>query len=157
LLNDTAEALNEVVEVQRDRRSWILEHWPHIIEYGEVTQTLDAGLWGPDVDTILDNLDPDPNSALADAIDAGEPWLRLAVGRLAAQWTHQLDTEAVDLLHDIADHRIRTGTTTTQPVVDAPFEADAYDERIELATRLDQLIDNNGPRDRVLIDPIDIA
>ena len=33
LLNDTAEALTEVIEHQRDRRSWILEHWPHIVEY----------------------------------------------------------------------------------------------------------------------------
>ncbi len=155
LLNDTAEALTEIIEHQRDRRSWILEHWPHIVEYAEVTQTLDAGLWGPDIDTILDHLDPDPGSALADAIDTDEPWIRLAIGRLAPQWAAELDAEATDLLHDIADHRVQSGMSGAQPIASSPLAADGWGQRIDLAARLDPLIDGNGPHDRVLIDPVD--
>ncbi len=156
LLNDTAEALTEVIEHQRDRRSWILEHWPHIVEYAEVTQTLDAGLWGPDIDTILDHADPDPGSALADAIDTDEPWISLAIGRLAPQWATELDAEATDLLHEIADHRDQSGMSGAQPIANSPLAAEDWGQRIDLAARLDQLIDGNGQDDRMLIDSVDI-
>lgn len=36
-LVDTTEALAEALEAQGARRNWILAHWPHVVEYREVT------------------------------------------------------------------------------------------------------------------------
>lgn len=154
LLNDTAEALADIVEHQRGRRDWILEHWPHIIEFAEVTQTLDAGLWGPDLDSIIANLDPDPRSTLADSIAGDEPWLRLAIGRLASQWTTGLDGEATNLLHDIADYRVRSGASGIDPISDGPMSAEADDERAGLVARIDETTSERSPQVQPLVDPI---
>lgn len=157
LLNDTAEALTEIVERQRERRGWILEHWPHIVEYAEVTQTLDTGLWGPDIDTILDHLEPDPDSALANSIDTDETWIRLAIGRLAPQWTTELDAEATDLLHDIADYRVRSGASGIQPIADEPRSNETEVERDDLVARLDRTGKWYGPAAQSLHEPVDLA
>ena len=156
LLNDTAEALTEVVERQRNRRSWILEHWPHIVEYAEVTQTLNTGLWGPDIDTILDHLDPDPGSALAEAIDTEEPWIRLAIGRLAPQWATELDAEATDLLHDITDCRVRSGATGIAPIADGPMSNETDVEGDDLVARLERTGNGRDRQVQPLPQPVDL-
>ena len=76
LLDDTAETLKTALETQHARRHWILEHWPHIVEYAEITNTLTHRLWGPDTAAILENLAPEPARALGSAVAAGEPWIR---------------------------------------------------------------------------------
>ena len=35
-LGDTTEILRDALSQQGERRRWILEHWPHIVESGEV-------------------------------------------------------------------------------------------------------------------------
>jgi len=42
-LDDTAEHLRELLNDQQARRDWIVEHWPHIIEYHEVNLALAVG------------------------------------------------------------------------------------------------------------------
>jgi conjugative relaxase-like TrwC/TraI family protein len=116
LLDDTAETLKTAIDTQRVRRHWILEHWPHIVEYAEITNTLTHQLWGPDTTTILGNLTPEPGSALEAAIAADEPWLPIAIGRLAAQWTEALPPDALAMLYDIAEYRIRWGLNSDLPV-----------------------------------------
>ena len=39
-LDDTSEHLRELLNDQQARRDWIVEHWPHIIEYHEVNRSL---------------------------------------------------------------------------------------------------------------------
>ena len=157
LLNDTAEALTEIIEHQRDRRSWILEHWPHIVECAEVSQTLEAGLWGPDIDMILENLDAESGSALADAVDTDEPWLRLAIARLAPQWATELDAEASDLLHDIADHRVRSGAHGIDPVADGPMSSETDLERDGLVARIERTGNGRDQPLQALLQPVDLA
>jgi hypothetical protein len=156
LLNETAEALADIVEHQRGRRDWILEHWPHIVEFAEVTQTLDAGLWGPDVDSIIANLDPDPSSAFADSVAGEEPWLRLAIGRLASQWTTELHDGAATLLHDIADYRVRSGASGIDPLGDGPMPVDQEGDREDLLRRLDKIGGGRSAQVEQLISPIDV-
>ena len=43
-LTDTVDVLREAVLQQGDRRRWILEHWPHIVERAEVDQVSPATL-----------------------------------------------------------------------------------------------------------------
>lgn len=157
LLNDTSEALAAVVEQQQGRQSWILQHWPHIVEYAEVTHTLDSGLWGPDIDTILDHLDPDPGSALANAVDTDEPWIRLAIGRLAPQWTTELDAEATDLLHDIANFRFQSGASGTEPIADGPMPNETNVERDHLVARLERTGNGRERQAQPPLQPVDLA
>jgi hypothetical protein len=42
-LDDTAEHLRELLNDQQARRDWIVEHWPHVIEYHEVNRALAVG------------------------------------------------------------------------------------------------------------------
>ena len=46
-LDDTAEHLRELLNDQQARRDWIVEHWPHIIEYHEVNRALVLGQLEP--------------------------------------------------------------------------------------------------------------
>ena len=156
LLNDTAAALAEVVEQQQGRRSWILEHWPHIVEYAEVTQTFDAGLWGPDIDTIRVHLDPDPGSALARAVDTDEPWIRLAIGSVAPQWETNLNVEALDLLHDIADYRSRLGASGIEPMADGPRSNETDVERDDLVARLQRARDGGDRQAQPPLQPVEL-
>ena len=115
LLDDTAETLKTALETQHARRHWILEHWPHIVEYAEITNTLAHQLWGADTATILGNLVPETGSALAAAVAAEELWLAIAVGGLASQWATELRSDAANQLHAIAEYRQRWSVTSTQP------------------------------------------
>jgi hypothetical protein len=46
-LDDTAELLQAALTQQDTRRTWIIEHWPHIVEYQELLHTDRAGAIGP--------------------------------------------------------------------------------------------------------------
>ncbi|HQZ36303.1 MAG TPA: hypothetical protein PK020_17880, partial [Ilumatobacteraceae bacterium] len=126
LLDDTAEVLKTAIDNQHARRHWILENWPNIVEYAEVTNFLTNQLWGPDTTTIVGNLDPTPGSALDVAVAAGEHWLRLAIGSLAPQWATELEPEAVAQLNAIADYRQRWSVTSTQPLGPNPTAPDQH-------------------------------
>lgn len=146
LLDDTAEVLKAALDNQRwfgapvgtahARRHWILEHWPHIVEYAEITNTLTQQLWGPDTTTILGNLVPEPGSALAAAVAADEHWLPIAVGRLAPQWATDLDPDAAVRLLAIADYRQRWSVTSTQPLGASATHPQAETEQRLLVERL---------------------
>lgn len=44
-LDDTAELLRDALNGQAERRAWILEHWPHVVELQEIDRTM-TGLRG---------------------------------------------------------------------------------------------------------------
>ncbi len=46
-LDDTAELLTFALGLQDDRRDWIIEHWPHIVEYQEIDRALLVGSNAP--------------------------------------------------------------------------------------------------------------
>ncbi|MDP2289597.1 MAG: hypothetical protein Q8M22_00315, partial [Actinomycetota bacterium] len=132
LLDDTAEVLKAALDNQHARRHWILEHWPHIVEYAEIASTLTNQLWGPDAATILDNLEPEPGSALGAAVAADEPWLPIAIGGLAPQWATELEPGALAQLRAIADYRQRWSETSTQPLGATPATPDQLAEHERL-------------------------
>ena len=132
LLDDTAETLKTALETQHARRHWILEHWPHIVEYAEITNTLTHQLWGPDTAAILENLTTKPGSALAAAVAADEPWLPIALAGLAPQWATRLESDAAEQLHAMAEYRQRWSVTTTQPLGATPAASDQLAEHEQL-------------------------
>jgi conjugative relaxase-like TrwC/TraI family protein len=128
LLNDTAELLTAALDNQHLRRQWILEHWPHIVEYTEITNTLTNQLWGPNTATIIADLSPVPGSALAEAVASDAQWLTVAVGGLAPQWATELEPQAVAQLHAIAEYRQRWSVCGRQPLDSARAAPDQLAE-----------------------------
>ena len=64
-LGDTTEILRDALSQQGERRRWILEHWPHIVESGAV----DRGFAAPSIGFVP--FDPEP------ALDVARQDLRL--------------------------------------------------------------------------------
>jgi predicted transcriptional regulator len=137
LLDDAAATLEVAVDAQHLRRQWILEHWPHIIEYAEISQTLNNRMWGPDTSTLLDDLSPRAVGNLATAIANDEAWLPIAASRVASQWTTSLTDQTADYLHDIADYRQRWNITNRQPLGPTPIDPDQLSGYQQLLDRLE--------------------
>jgi hypothetical protein len=108
-LDDTTELLQAARTGQQERRDWILRNWPHVVEYLEINRTLTTGTWGPDPALLTDLRTRPLGTALADAIDRQEPWLRVALNRLADGDTAQLDGSAVEQLERLASYRADYG------------------------------------------------
>jgi hypothetical protein len=155
LIDDISDTLKSAIDNQQTRRSWILAHWPHIIEYAEITQTLDTQLWGPDTTKLLDDMRIRAHGPLAEALDNSEPWLSIAVARLAPQWATTLTTDAVDYLHDIADYRQHWSITSHQPLGPRPVDRDAVDDYQHLLDRLEQQDLDRAPSSPSLEDYLD--
>jgi conjugative relaxase-like TrwC/TraI family protein len=135
LIDTLADSLEQALDTQTIRRHWILEHWPHIIEYAEVTQTIEHRLWGPDTHTILTNTPAEHGTPLADAITSREPWLRHAINQLAPQWATNLDDSTVNYLHAIANYRQRWNITSNPPLGAIPTNPQQAAEHDQLLAR----------------------
>jgi hypothetical protein len=100
-LDDTTELLQSALEGQRARRHWIVANWPHVVEYQEINRTLTTATWGPDPQLLSDLLTQPLTAALTHAIECDEPWLRLALCRLADGNTTQLNDAAIAWLEQV--------------------------------------------------------
>jgi hypothetical protein len=115
--DDTTELLAAATNQQDARRSWIIEHWPHIIEHQEINRALTLGEYGPDsavLDTILEQ--PTLSHHLRDAITERAPWLRAAVCAIANPDVASLGSDDVELLEAISDHRVHNSITSAAPL-----------------------------------------
>jgi conjugative relaxase-like TrwC/TraI family protein len=115
-LDDTNELLLAALAEQDARRTWIVEHWPHIVEHQEITTMLDNRSWGPDPSLLTDLLAYEISDDLEAAIRRGDRWLRAALCRLAEADTNVLSDVQVDLLEDCAAR----GTESALGASDSP-------------------------------------
>jgi hypothetical protein len=139
VLDDLGQALDRAGVAQTERREWILEHWPHIVEHAEITRTLNTFAHGPELGPLLDHLavldltDAEPTApqvSLASAARTNQAWLRTTLGRLVPPDTDQLPPPTIQLLGDIATYRDRWNVTHPAPL---GLAADAEDQATELA------------------------
>ncbi|MGE3689386.1 MAG: MobF family relaxase [Acidimicrobiia bacterium] len=152
-LEDTAELLGDVLVAQGERRRWILEHWPHVVEYAEITHTLSNGLAGPDVAPLVDTLAASTPPHLAAAATEGESWLVTLTAGLVPTDATTIDAAAEQLLADVAGYRHRWAVTGPLPLGDAATDVDQANERALLAIAIDHAI---GEESIALEDPWDI-
>ena len=131
-LEDTTELLREALANRGERRRWILEHWPHVVEYAQITRTLAHGLAGPDVPRLLTTLAASPHRQLAAAADAGEAWLVTLTGQLVAPDAASADPATQRLLADVAGYRHRWAVTGATPLGEGTFDVDQAAERTVL-------------------------
>lgn len=132
--DNVEELLADALSDQGDRQRWILEHWPHVVEYAELRAVADTP--GPDVGVLLSALQTAPSPALVDAAERSEPWLI----RLAAQLIADGDTPdpaVVRLLADVAAHRARWHITHPTSLDIAAWDPEQAAERELLACAID--------------------
>jgi conjugative relaxase-like TrwC/TraI family protein len=139
-LADTAELLDDALAAQGQRRRWILEHWPHVVEYAEITHTLDYGMAGPDVTPLIDALADSTHPHLAVAANDGESWLVILTAQLVPADGAAIDAAAERLLADVAGYRHRWAVTGPLPLGDAAADIDQANERTLLAIAIDHAI-----------------
>jgi conjugative relaxase-like TrwC/TraI family protein len=136
-LDDTIELLRDALAVQGERRRWILEHWPHVVEYAEITRTLTADAAGPDVSLVLATLGRSAHPHLAAAADAGERWLVSLAGQVVVLDASGVDPATERLLADVADYRHRWGIAGPDPLGDGAVDVDHAAERAVLSVAID--------------------
>jgi hypothetical protein len=149
-LEDTAELLGDALAAQGDRRRWILEHWPYVVEYTQITDTLDNDLAGPDIAPLVDALAASTHPHLAAAATDGESWLVTLAAHLVPTDGATIDAAAEQLLADVAGYRHRWTVTGPRPLGDAATDIDQANERALLAIAIDHTI---GQESVALEDP----
>jgi conjugative relaxase-like TrwC/TraI family protein len=156
--DNTTELLTAATYQQDARRVWIVEHWPHVIEYQEINRTLTLGGWGPDpaiLDTATGHSAIDDN--LHDAIAQRAPWLRATLCAIATPTDTSIRPEAIALLQTIADYRADHGVKTTAPIGPPTLTADIEYQQLtdglnSLAVDLDQVAAIVDPQGSVAFD-----
>jgi hypothetical protein len=109
ILDDTAALVQAALDGQQARRDWILTNWPYVVEHQEINRTLTTGTWGPDPRLLTELLTRPLTDTLATAIDAGEPWLRIALCVVADGKTTSLDDETIEWFDELAAARAERG------------------------------------------------
>ncbi len=139
-LEDTAELLGDALAAQGERRRWILEHWPHVVEYAQITHTVANGLAGPDVAPLIETLADSTHPHLAAAATEGQPWLVTLTAHLVPTDTTRIDAATEQLLADVAGYRHRWAATGPLPLGDAATDIDQANERALLAIAIDHTV-----------------
>ena len=149
-LDDMSQALDRALAAQDERRDWILEHWPHLVEHAEITRTLDTFTAGPDVGLLLDQLalldvpgidSTDPQALLAHAARTNQAWLRVVLSRLLPPDADHIASPTIELLGDVAAYRDRWRVTHPAPLgLAADTEEQARDLK-DLAQKVDAALD----------------
>ena len=122
-LTDVDELVREATTARDARKQWILEHWPHVVEYDEINTLLTEGRWGPDRHHLLGHLDRDQlNEALSAAIRADEPWLQAALCAIDADDDAPLTSHQLAWINAAANHRAEHGITIRDPLGPIPTD-----------------------------------
>lgn len=145
--DDIAQLLTDALAAQGERRQWILEHWPHVVEYVQITDTFDRGLAGPDLTNVLDALTREGNQHLARAANEREPWLVSLASRLTVADHDGPTTDVAQLLGDVAGYRHRWDISHPDPLGVAARNPEQTAERMVLSHAISQAHERAHPAD----------
>lgn len=147
------ELLADALAAQGDRQRWILEHWPHVVEYAQLRAAIDSPQ--VDVDELLAVLDTQGRPALARAINSGEPWLARTAAAMAT--TGGLAPGALGVLDDIAEYRERWSIDDPEPLGAGAWEAEQAAERELLRSAVEQRLSTALAAESVRTDVADLG
>ncbi|MGE3446683.1 MAG: MobF family relaxase [Microbacteriaceae bacterium] len=136
-LADTTEMLNDALAAQGERRRWILEHWPHVVEAHQIAHAIHHGLAGADVEPLLDTLTNAGDPHLAAAAADREPWLVNLTGQILPDDATAIDAATERLFADIANYRHHWSVTGPDTLGEATASLEQHDERALLTMGLD--------------------
>lgn len=131
--DDLADLIDGALASQRDRRAWILEHWPHVVEHAELCAH-DAHRVAS-LDDIYRHHDLTGTPHLVAALERGDTWL---ANLTAAHPDHCTAPQVVTLLEQIAEHRDRWQLDGPDPLGIAATSPEQRIERQLLAIAVDQ-------------------
>ncbi|MGE3448830.1 MAG: ATP-dependent RecD-like DNA helicase [Microbacteriaceae bacterium] len=136
-LGDTAQLLDEALAAQGERRRWILQHWPHVVEATEIADALEHGVAGPDIEPLLQALAASAHPLLASAAQESEPWLPTLVAQIV-DGSATIDPAIEQLLGDVAAYRQRWVVSSPCPLGEGAVSLDQADELALLSLATDQ-------------------
>jgi conjugative relaxase-like TrwC/TraI family protein len=144
-LLDIAQELTDALQTQGNRRDWILEHWPHVVEYTEVRAAITSGHHAPDLPALRDRLSAESRStALGRALDGQDPWLDRTLCRLVEPHATEVSGPVRQLLERLADYRAAWAIEDPTPLGPAPRHPA---QAAALDALLDDVADLAGPVD----------
>lgn len=143
--DDVAQLLTDALAAQGERRQWILEHWPHVVEYAQITDATDRELAGPELTSVLDVLTSASNQHLARAANEREPWLVTLASQLTAADHDGPTVDVAQLLGDVAGYRHRWDITHPDPLGTAAHDPEQTAERMLLSHAIDHAHDRAHP------------
>jgi conjugative relaxase-like TrwC/TraI family protein len=114
-LHETGELLARASAQVDQRQRWIIDNWPHVVEFQEINRTLATGTWGAEP-ALLASITGPAGDPLIDAITHHDPWLRQALGELVDRDATWLTRDDVESLGAIADSRHRLGIEPSTPL-----------------------------------------
>ena len=146
-LTDVDEIVRNAADARTARKHWILEHWPHVVEYAEISNTLRDHTWGPDPDAAFAGIDEQAVSDdLAAARNADQHWLRAALVALDPDDDTPLTDDQLDWLNDVAEYRTAHSVTGRDPLGAAPIDPAAQAEYLALLDDLDHTRTQSAPQ-----------
>ena len=140
-LYDTGELLAHAATQHDQRRRWIIDNWPHVVEYQEINRTLATGTWGPDP-ALFNTITGPTDDPLIDAITHHDPWLHQALAEVVDRDATRLTQADVDTLAAIADTRHQRHIDPTAPLDHTQLAA-AVSDVARQAARKDATIEHN--------------
>ena len=143
-LADTAQLLQDALATQGARRTWILEHWPHVVEAAEIDHTIRNGRAGPDITKLIETLATASDQRLAMSAADREPWLVTLAAQLVADDSTPVGPNIERLLADVASYRHRWDVTGTDPLGDGATDIDQVMHRDLLTDAIDRALDAHG-------------
>ena len=139
-LTDIDEIVRNANDARTARKHWILEHWPHVVEYAEISNILRDQTWGPDPDAAFAVIgDRAIGDDLATALSADEPWLRAALVALDPDDHTPLTDDQLEWLNNVAEFRAVHNVTGRDPLGAAPIDTAAHDEYLALLDSLNDI------------------
>lgn len=139
-LGDATKLLTDAQATQQQRRAWILEHWPHVVEAAEISTAFENGRFGPDTDVLMDDIgarSTNPNLILA--VESREPWLAAALNAVTHPIDDSIDRPTMTLFEAIADFRIEHAIIHRDPLGPLSSEPERFTQSVRLLNRLDEL------------------
>ena len=143
---EVSRALQDAVQAQGSRRAWILAHWPHVIEYVQVTNALAGAAPDDRFERLLDRTTEEMDEPLHRAVERRDPWVDRVLPTLEPQADGGIGPHGMRVLREIASYRKRWGVTDDVVLGFAPPDPTQAGEHARVA----QLVAGVPSRDRSL-------
>jgi conjugative relaxase-like TrwC/TraI family protein len=135
-LEDSTTAISTALDTQDARRSWILAHWPHVVEYAEIHRALADHQAGSDTARMVEMLTGNERLALATAATKNEPWLHTLLAHTTPG--AEFEPRLYDVLDQVAAYRQRWQVDHQSPL---GLSASTLAQQVERTTLTAELVD----------------
>jgi conjugative relaxase-like TrwC/TraI family protein len=130
---------HDTADAQGQRRRWILEHWPHVVEAAEIERAGACDQPPADVASLAPALDQRPLLAAA----VGERWLADLLAAVVPPGAVDIDAHVRAVLEKVAEYRMRWNVSGPKPLGDGACSDLQASERHALISIVNGTIESN--------------